>query len=389
MARESISLMKYLKLPNPAVNSDHSWLGGTTSTPAAHIRLRASDIVEWEDFNLETLCHIYGRILELPADDLPDFARHLPFHLSEIKDEDSLEALLIRWNNAVVSCALSVAQRADIADGHGGSRLNAEEIYMARGGHACLPTERKNQRGFRPDWAGIIPGKLHRGTKRQSYINLLPGDTKLSSKWESTGKCHRSNEFQKPWRQIFRYCLFAKVRYGYLLTQEELVVVRISTKSGPTDGKAPAVQRPQRRLHPELMQESAIQEVQELHEKHKGMMAVEGDDAEPVRGFLEYKSIPWKIPDGNPDGELSINLALWWLHMMASKSRSIETDYMDLREEYQSLNQVTTGSSNHRESKYKGKKRARNSHITAGSSKGEMEPPRKLQRSFSGPMQVE
>ena len=393
MAKGKLSLIDYLKRPNPDVNSDQSWLGPNTSTPATPLRLHASDIVEWKDFNLETLLNIYGEILKLPADDLPDFSCSLPFHLIQIKDEDSLEALLIRWNNAVVSCALSVAQRPGKVGSPNERGIDTEEIHMARGGHACLPSETKNKKGVRPDWAGISRGKTHQGTKRHSYVNLLPGDTKLSSKWESTSKRVQSKlEFQKPWRQIFRYCLFANVRYGYLLTQKELVVVRISTKTGETNLGAEA--QPVRRSGRGL--KSALQAAHKMQKQQMQMTVDQDDEDEPIfRGFLEYKSIPWTIPKGGQDDELSINLALWCLHMMASKSRSIEKEYADLREEYQASyqasSQASTANPDNGGPQGRGKKRARKEFDSnrSSSSKGEMEPPRKLQRSFSGPMQVD
>ena len=63
-----------------------------------------SEIQERKYFNCGTLQATYGANLklEIHSQDLPNFSLHLPFRLSEIHDEDSLEALLIRWNNAVV-----------------------------------------------------------------------------------------------------------------------------------------------------------------------------------------------------------------------------------------------------------------------------------------------
>ena len=351
------------------------------------MRLDASDIVEWKNFNLKNLLHIYGEILKIPANKLPNFSWGLPFHLVEIKDEDSLEALLIRWNNAIISCALLVAQRAGEVDNLNKERLKNEEIYMARDGQACFPSENKIESSYRPDWTGIIPGKFYSGTRCNSYINLLPGDTKLSSKWATNSKRFLSQlEFQKPWRQIFQYCLAAKVRYGYLLTQEELVVVRISTKTGgPSYGsQAQAFQRPQRTVKSKVKK---LQNSMHLKEDNK--------DKQKARGFLEYKSIPWKSSNSSQNDGLSINLALWWLHMMASKSRSIETNYLDLQEEYktsyQASSRASTANPNSGSLQARGKKRARKEFDSkrSSSSKGEMEPPRKMQRSFSGPMQVD
>lgn len=53
---------------------------------------------------------------------------HLPF--CEIHDEDSLEALLIKWNQSVVSDALDVTQKLSGAD------QAQAKICMVRGGQA-------------------------------------------------------------------------------------------------------------------------------------------------------------------------------------------------------------------------------------------------------------
>lgn len=223
-----MTLDEYLRRPNPAVTSDNSWTGTNTRSGSS---MKPSEIVEWEDFNYSTLQAIYGETLklEIHSQDLPDFSFHLPFHLSEIQDEDSLEALLIRWNNAVVSYALSVAQRSNGTIRADTAGHRAGEIFMARGGHAYIPGT-KAKKGLRPDWAGIIPsdGYQHRTNEsRKSYMNALPGDSKLSTKWSSFGDPN-SLEFKKSFYQIFNYCDLAEVRYGYLLTLEELVVVRLS-----------------------------------------------------------------------------------------------------------------------------------------------------------------
>lgn len=82
---------------------------------------------------------------------------------------------------------------------------------------------------------------------------------------------------------------------GYLITDEELVVTRI-------------VPAPEYESHSEM-------EIQ----KHR-----DPSDSTPAyrarrSGILEYKAIPWdnhKDPaSGNAD-ILTVNLALWWLHIM-------------------------------------------------------------------------
>ena len=62
----------------------------------------------------------------------------------------------------------------------------------------------------------------------------------------------------------------------------------------------------------------------------------EGDSDEPVdtdetsscRYVVEYKAIDWDQTERSDSSQgLTINLALWWLHMMASKNSSMENSY--------------------------------------------------------------
>ncbi len=137
-AEETSSLIDFLRRPNPTVNSEHSWKGNNTKS-TSFTGKKPKEFVEWTDFNYDTLQAIYGDVLKrkIPQHDVPNFQRHLPFHLCEIQDKDSLEALLVRWNNAVVSYALSFAQCTDP------SRVSTigygeEDIFMARGSHAYI-----------------------------------------------------------------------------------------------------------------------------------------------------------------------------------------------------------------------------------------------------------
>ena len=343
------------------------------------------EVVDWTDFTYDTLEAIYGDLLKLEVhqQDLPDLKRGFPFHLTEIRDEDSLEALLIRWNNAVISEALSLTHRGEQSgdldsEGHG-----ANEIFMARGGHAKIP-KYKSQKGLRPDWAGIMRGNLcevESNQTRTSYMNVLPGDSKLSTKWNTSMGPDKA-EFHKPFHQICSYCDLAEVRYGYLLTQEELVVVRLSRKpneQGP--GSVTPPQRSKRTGTPSL-------------KKWQGNLPLPEETGKRELRIIEYKSIPWEEEGGRNENLLSINLALWWLHMMAATTRSIRSEYRDLREEYQiqrtAMQNVPPRT---KRSLLNSKKRRHDSgsdnstHHLKNAEK--MRPTRKFTRSFSIPMQID
>ncbi|KAI4213159.1 MAG: hypothetical protein LQ349_009294 [Xanthoria aureola] len=219
------------------------------------------------------------RILD-SEQDLHDYSGIAEMPYRRIYDEASLESFLDIWNWRVVSEALATAQKGEsmAADG--------SHIFMARGGQAYFPKLP----------AGI---KQSPGYPKQPP-NILPGDTKLGSKWKSSniepGKVSKATN-RDGWlaaiRQIYTYCVQTDARYGYLLTDKELVAVRISWIPD-TEMKGP---------------------------KDKA------DSGAHRIGILEYKAIPWSYDETetqSSDGRLTVNLALWWLHMMAAVGHEMQ-----------------------------------------------------------------
>ncbi|KAI4218490.1 MAG: hypothetical protein L6R36_008929 [Xanthoria steineri] len=100
------------------------------------------------------------------------------------------------------------------------------------------------------------------------------------------------------WLPAIPYCITANARYGYLITDQELLAIRISwlESAGKTLPKTTREEEVERRQR---------------------------------KGNLEYKAIPWTNDASEPSSSthgLTINLALWWLHTMAAISHQIE-DY--------------------------------------------------------------
>lgn len=326
MAEEPLSLNKYLRRPNPCINNQHALKGPTTSCNEKFDEpLRAKDVKEWTDFQEDALETIYGTILERNIHQHnPDiFAGALSdANLREIHDEDSLEALLIRWNYGVVSTALSIAQRQLTSPKLGEVGHCADEISMVRGGQAPVPSlPNQHKKACRPDWAAKI-SHLASATKRtqkcqESTWNILPGDTKLSTKWKSSMDKESNPEYLKPLNQIFRYCKHARVRYGYLLTQEELAVIRISWIGHTPDNVQTRITDPERR-----------------HSQRRFDARLSYPKPKQETKCLELKSISWANNANTEPGTMTVNLALWCLHMMAARERSLGWGYPTLLEEY-------------------------------------------------------
>lgn len=81
----------------------------------------------------------------------------------------------------------------------------------------------------KPDWSIY----LHTVPKP---IAIAYGDSKCRSKWVSVPRtCPEFRRYHRNWiwqfRQVLSYCVNASTRYGFILTPEELVVLRIHENS--------------------------------------------------------------------------------------------------------------------------------------------------------------
>ncbi len=301
------SLLDYLRRENPRLDNDFCGTGRNTQPGSAKWAFPRS-IESWEDFKYSTLKAAADgklhRVLKHRCS-LQDFSAipHIPF--CRIYDENSFDSLLVKWNHSVVSVALSEAQKRLE------SEPNRRRVFMVRGGQADHPGSNAK---YRPDWGGVTESidqsKSPERVKRPKTI--LPGETKLSKKFTSRSiepgvhELNYSQKWARPVQQVYTYCVRANARYGYIITDEELIVLQI---------------RPGPRLGPHDDSQSSI--------LSKGSYG--GADTPQSRawasGILQFKSIPWDHAKTAGEGQsevMTVNLALWWLHMMAAESHKIE-----------------------------------------------------------------
>ena len=327
------SLLNYLRSRDPHLDATPCRPGKNTASKNNPWDL-PQRIEVWKDFEYDALQSIYGGVLRqvlerqfaLETFAIPEF----PF--CHIHDEDSLESLLVKWNQSVMSNALSTAQ------GCLEGRLIDGEIYMCEGGQAQWPSESFKRR--RPDWAGVKPAMLLEEAQSKAK-NLLPGDTKLSKKWSSAAinqgnleEAENRVDWLQPMGQIFTYCVGNNARYGYLITDKELVVVRVRPNEETDEAETDEVdsQGPVGYMASVTGMSS---------EEAKAALKAVASEGAPLAsrtrrgGLLEYRAIPWRdhIDETNEDtGLLTVNLALWWLHMMAANESAIEENYPPLRD---------------------------------------------------------
>ncbi|KZZ96621.1 hypothetical protein AAL_03850 [Moelleriella libera RCEF 2490] len=145
---------------------------------------------------------------------------------------------------------------------------------------------------LKPDWALI---DYDQATKSPS--SFLAGETKLG--WRAKVGDEpwlTEDEWQKPIYQTAKYMIASGTRYGYIITDIELVVLRLAM--GTSD-------RPVTR----------------------GAVASGGGAALEEAPYyrIRYKRILWGT---NGQGQMTVKLALWFLAMMARNGdRKIEASY--------------------------------------------------------------
>ena len=343
MATLKQTLSDYLRSKNPNVQTKSCSRGSNTSSKRLAY-LTPVLIEKWEDFGYDSLQKIYGgelrRVLkrEYSCRDYSDIPEK---PCCEIADENCLEMLLAMWNWRVVSEGLLKAQECLHA------HQNSNIIYMAKGGQSRFLVAGVAGK-FRPDWAGILSDPENDISRKETIKppNILPGDSKLGKKWSSDkikdGPVEReymTNDWLKPLKQIYTYCVKANARYGYIITEQEVVVIRVRPilepdESGETNDSQESWQEPElSKKEQETVDTQAA--FPELDEGHDFILSSPVFKKVEDHGRLEYKAIPWSNAaslDPRRSNDLTVNLALWWLHIMASVSSNIKEQYAPLKE---------------------------------------------------------
>lgn len=240
---------------------------------------------------------MYGGVL--------DFVLSRKFRLKDCRTEGSpfcslysektFEILLVKWSLSIMAEALSQTHNLLLEY----SIIDRDAVEMQGGDAAKRPAT-----GLQPDWAGTLKSALPILGKNDLPTNILPGETKLSSKWSCkdivTGPVvgsFKKIDWLRPLTQLNTYCINANARFGYIITDKELVAIRI--RVGPQSSPNETLCARARKT-----------------------------------GIMEFKVVPWldSITLAKTDYHtITINLALWWLHMMAAEGRGIEEHYPPLR----------------------------------------------------------
>lgn len=170
----------------------------------------------WDDFNLNTLNESYGHILdrEIPAEQLEaPRAEHVLQGIEIAKPDDILH--LIGWKDQLLRPTLAFAKRH--LGLHSGVHLQHSISAADRSSFASISTSRLAS--LRAD---------HRVALDDFPLpNLVVGLGRPSTKFQGRRLLERPEAAGKggflPLRQLANLCALAKTRYGYILTDQDLV----------------------------------------------------------------------------------------------------------------------------------------------------------------------
>lgn len=297
------SILEYLTRPNPELDNSQSATGSVSENVNWE---PVEQVTTWNDFNLESLLSIYGTVVKQRWENPPETRPKLKPHEKKITNEDTFKTLLTRATTPPVTEALIRAFNQIDSD--------VDPILVGDGG--LCPRAQEDDFRFRADLAGV---QMSKQTKF-GLANRCPGEIKLATKWNST--MANVDIRARPLSQIQAYSGTQwNVRYGYIITQAELCVVRVSKEE---IGPGIAASRTQRTAaHAKI---SSI-------DTTMSRMSLESpsaySDTYPNVTFrpIQIKSIPWAAHGVQ---KMTVRLGLRFLHMLALGNNSVEPSYPPL-----------------------------------------------------------
>ncbi|KLU91023.1 hypothetical protein MAPG_09548 [Magnaporthiopsis poae ATCC 64411] len=276
----------------------------------------------WDEFNLRTLLSIYGSSLDLACSSM---SQPSPSEFDrEILSEDTLEHFISRFNMPIINHALAVAlERA----GREGKLQQGLQAHLGRGSRCLLQEQRM-------DWCLASP--QHPGAQAK-YRCILPGDSKLDSKWNAELYNIDYEEWRKPVDQVVGYMINSRWRYGFAITDQELYVFRItllpiSVGSVPTLRTRPGIWETALPTGAEGDYDYSVADLSAMTADMTiaSRQTADYDHQADLRHRdyrLQCAIVPWSAHGRD---RLTVNLALWCLSMMSMGDGSIQTEYPPL-----------------------------------------------------------
>lgn len=304
------SFLDYLTLPNPKTDSSRCKDGPNHKTSGSY---GPDEVKPWLDLSWKNFGMMYRDILLNPMGE-PQVrnSNDIDPERSVIFEEGSVQSLAEHWNEKVVQHAIDGTRKLLHERLPDGPFAGGKIYFVKNNGPGHLKDKDGNV--SKPDWC--LYQKTDAAETEDYYGNLLPGDVKPAKKWKSEW-INSPNRSQKKkadlvLAQITKYMCLADTRYGFILTEEELVTMRISRYERDIE----ALEK--------LAQDDKASEAQLLDSTNYPLDDEDGAYADTERRLgtlLEFCKIPWAA---HGIDSLTINLTLWWLSVLAVQGPPIK-----------------------------------------------------------------
>jgi hypothetical protein len=297
-----VTIRDYLQKPNPVL-------------AIATLTTQSTDQITWEpvegfetynEFTIALLDALYGDVIdhEFDAKDLPTPSKLLPIERS-IRSERELELDPLKRN---------IMERVNFAIIAAYKYMNKKDPGNAFVYPPAMVCGTKLPRGATvPDWIQYQEG---------FNTPLVCGETKLSTVFEMEKTVNsKLKEFDTPIEQCLHYCINHETRHGFMITDKELVVLRVR-KEEVEEGIAN--QRPRRNMplaHYSFGSSSLASSTQ--------AMSLSTNPEPEGAKFVEYCIIDWSATT-----DLTVCLSLFLLALIASAP----TGTTEICDEYEPLN---------------------------------------------------
>ncbi|KAI6767670.1 hypothetical protein HG530_005679 [Fusarium avenaceum] len=333
------SILELLTHPNPTIHHRKPKSKTNSRKPTYYW---PKQIKKWEEFeDADILKSVFGGSLLQEAcqsnRNLPPYPQLHSQAYCIVSDEPDTRDVIHNWNKWIVSAALDPIQHvfhpAIWSKGDPPKSKDKHPLPPRQEERGRNPPSRRSSNRARqprsqslsrlqPDSGSVAWSPLSPNSDIADLIlqERFPKEYKPSTKWKSegvfrgglldnNGKFLRgkiSHNLAWPLRQAYTYCIQHMCRYGCILTCEEAFIFRIMPREGkPADVKV---------LRNELIN----------------------------NGLMEYVAIPWDNHSSGSKEHISawtVNLALWFVHILAGNNFEVSWSYVDLTAETLVLSQ--------------------------------------------------
>ena len=342
------TILEYLKYAVPPFCLTDPAPKGSTNTKKYGYKI-PKRIEEWDDFEYDSLAEIFDRrvmnVIEQSGTRLRNFIDGVTPIKFVIKAESLLADALGTVSRDTLNEALEAAQTQLYED-------DSDHICMVHGDRAKQLFYPESNKSFKPDWAGVrkslAEAFLH--GRGEGPDNILPGETKPSNKFiheevqmGSTGHLKAWPRWLRPLVQIYTYCVRTDSRYGYIITDKALIVVRVR----------PLTDEEWEPDNPNLVSGTEKKPEGSAGSKSGAKKKATGDSQNSIGsleenrggpcgaarsrgGMVELKIIPFnpstEEETRSDESKMTVNLGLFWLHILASQDHYIESGYAPFSE---------------------------------------------------------